>query len=29
VEAMLANGQLAIRILRGEAATLTIQPSSG
>jgi HSP20 family molecular chaperone IbpA len=29
VEATLSNGQLAIRILRGEPATLTIQPTSG
>ena len=29
VEAMLANGQLAIRVLRGEPSTLTIQPSTG
>ena len=28
VEASLTNGQLVIRVLRGEAATLTIQPSS-
>ena len=28
VEAMLANGQLAIRILRGEPNTLTIQPTA-
>jgi HSP20 family molecular chaperone IbpA len=28
VEATLTNGQLAIRILRGEPSTLTIQPSS-
>ena len=27
VEATLTNGQLAIRVLRGEPATLTIQPS--
>ena len=27
VEATLTNGQLAIRVLRGEAQTLTIQPS--
>ena len=29
VEAMLTNGQLVIRVLRGEASTLTIQPSAG
>jgi HSP20 family molecular chaperone IbpA len=29
VEATLSNGQLAIRVLRGDAATFTIQPSSG
>lgn len=29
VEATLSNGQLAIRILRGESASLTIQPSAG
>jgi HSP20 family molecular chaperone IbpA len=29
VEATLINGQLAIRILRGEAQTLTIQPTAG
>jgi HSP20 family molecular chaperone IbpA len=29
VEATLTNGQLAIRILRGEAQTLTIQPTTG
>jgi HSP20 family molecular chaperone IbpA len=29
VEATLSNGQLAIRVLRGEAATLTIQPTAG
>ncbi|HEY0397397.1 MAG TPA: Hsp20/alpha crystallin family protein [Acidimicrobiia bacterium] len=29
VEATLSNGQLAIRVLRGDAATLTIQPGSG
>lgn len=29
VEASLSNGQLAIRVLRGEAQTLTIQPSNG
>jgi HSP20 family molecular chaperone IbpA len=29
VEATLSNGQLAIRVLRGEAQTLTIQPSNG
>jgi HSP20 family molecular chaperone IbpA len=29
VEATLTNGQLAIRILRGEPCTLTIQPSAG
>jgi HSP20 family molecular chaperone IbpA len=28
VEATLSNGQLAIRVLRGEPSTLTIQPSS-
>ena len=28
VEAMLSNGQLAIRVLRGEPATLTIQPTT-
>ena len=27
VEATLSNGQLAIRVLRGEPATLTVQPS--
>ena len=27
VEATLTNGQLAIRVLRGEPQTLTIQPS--
>jgi HSP20 family molecular chaperone IbpA len=29
VEATLSNGQLAIRVLRGEPSTLTIQPGSG
>ena len=29
VEATLSNGQLAIRVLRGESQTLTIQPGSG
>lgn len=29
VEATLSNGQLAIRVLRGEPATLTIQPTHG
>ena len=29
VEATLMNGQLAVRVLRGEPCTLTIQPSSG
>ena len=29
VEATLLNGQLAIRVLRGEASTLTIQPHTG
>jgi HSP20 family molecular chaperone IbpA len=29
VEATLTNGQLAIRVLRGEPSTLTIQPTSG
>jgi len=29
VEATLTNGQLAIRVLRGEPSTLTIQPGSG
>ena len=29
VEATLTNGQLAIRVLRGEPSTLTIQPSTG
>jgi len=29
MEATLTNGQLAIRVLRGEAANLTIQPGSG
>ena len=29
VEASLTNGQLAIRVLRGDPATLTIQPGSG
>jgi HSP20 family molecular chaperone IbpA len=29
VEATLANGQLAIRVRRGEPATLTIQPHTG
>jgi HSP20 family molecular chaperone IbpA len=29
VEATLSNGQLAIRVLRGEPQTLTIQPSNG
>ena len=29
VDAMLTNGQLVIRVLRGEASTLTIQPSAG
>jgi len=29
VEATLMNGQLAIRVLRGEPATLTIQPGGG
>ena len=29
VEATLSNGQLAIRVLRGDPSTLTIQPSSG
>ena len=29
VEATLTNGQLAIRVLKGEASTLTIQPSAG
>jgi len=28
VEAMLANGQLAIRVLRGEAVEMTIQPDT-
>jgi len=28
VEATLTNGQLAIRVLRGEPNTLTIQPSA-
>jgi HSP20 family molecular chaperone IbpA len=29
VEASLANGQLAIRVLRGEPVELTVQPSAG
>jgi HSP20 family molecular chaperone IbpA len=29
VEATLSNGQLAVRVLRGEPSTLTIQPSAG
>jgi HSP20 family molecular chaperone IbpA len=29
VEATLTNGQLAIRVLRGEASTMTIQPGGG
>lgn len=29
VEASLTNGQLVIRVLRGEPSTLTIQPSNG
>ena len=29
VEATLTNGQLAVRVLRGEPSTLTIQPGSG
>ena len=29
VEATLTNGQLAIRVLRGEPATLTVQPNGG
>ena len=29
VEATLTNGQLAVRVLRGEPQTLTIQPSAG
>jgi HSP20 family molecular chaperone IbpA len=29
VEAALSNGQLAIRVLRGEPVSLTIQPSAG
>ena len=29
VEAMLTNGQLVIRVLRGEPSTLTIQPTNG
>jgi hypothetical protein len=28
VEATLTNGQLAIRVLRGEPSTLTIQPGT-